>query len=52
MPQNRATYQSNNSVVYSCKYHVVWYPKYRRNVLRDGAPLEIVKQYIEQQKHA
>ncbi|MBS4888074.1 IS200/IS605 family transposase, partial [Blautia sp. AF19-13LB] len=23
------TYKSNNNVVYSCKYHVVWCPKYR-----------------------
>jgi putative transposase len=28
-------YQSNNHVVYSCKYHVVWCPKYRRKVLQD-----------------
>jgi putative transposase len=26
-------YKSNNSVVYSCKYDVVWCPKYRRKVL-------------------
>jgi putative transposase len=29
-------YKSNNNVVYSCKYHVVWTPKYRRPVLKDG----------------
>lgn len=29
-------YKSNNNVVYSCKYHVVWCPKYRRPVLVDG----------------
>ncbi|MDR6999927.1 IS200/IS605 family transposase [Neobacillus niacini] len=29
-------YKSNNNVVYSCKYHVVWCPKYRRSVLVDG----------------
>ncbi len=23
----------NNNIVYSCKYHVVWCPKYRRKVL-------------------
>ena len=28
--------KSNNGVVYSCKYHVVWCPKYRRKVLVDG----------------
>ena len=26
-------YKNNNDVVYSCKYHVVWCPKYRRKVL-------------------
>lgn len=26
-------YRSNNNVIYSCKYHVVWCPKYRRKVL-------------------
>ena len=31
-----ANYKSNNNVVYSCKYHVVWCPKYRRKVLVDG----------------
>ena len=29
-------YKSNNNVVYSCKYHVIWCPKYRRSVLADG----------------
>ena len=28
--------KSNNNVVYSCRYHVVWCPKYRRKVLVDG----------------
>lgn len=31
-----ANYKSNNNVVYSCKYHVVWCPKYRRSVLASG----------------
>ena len=29
-------YKSNCNVVYSCKYHVVWCPKYRRKVLVSG----------------
>lgn len=29
-------YKSNRNVVYSCKYHVVWCPKYRRKVLENG----------------
>lgn len=28
-------YKSNNNVAYSCKYHVIWCPKYRRKVLVD-----------------
>jgi REP-associated tyrosine transposase len=31
--QIKKTYKSNNNIVYSCKYHVVWCPKYRRAVL-------------------
>ena len=27
------TYKSNRNVFYSCHYHVVWCPKYRRKVL-------------------
>jgi len=26
-------YKTNNNIVYSCKYHIVWCPKYRRKVL-------------------
>jgi len=39
-------YKSNNNVVYSCKYHVVWCPKYRRKVLV-GAIAERLKELIE-----
>ena len=40
-------YKSNNNVVYSCKYHVVWCPKYRRKVLV-GAVSERLKELIVQ----
>ncbi|HHB94958.1 MAG TPA: IS200/IS605 family transposase [Campylobacterales bacterium] len=30
---NKIKYKSNNNIVYSCKYHIVWCPKYRRKVL-------------------
>jgi len=40
-------YKSNNNVVYSCKYHVVWCPKYRRKVLVD-AIVERLKELIIQ----
>lgn len=32
----KIAYKSNRNVYYSCKYHVVWCPKYRRKVLVDG----------------
>ena len=32
----RTVLRSNHNVVFSCKYHVVWCPKYRRKVLVDG----------------
>ena len=40
-------YKSNNNVVYSCKYHVVWCPKYRRKVLIDAIS-ERLKELIQQ----
>lgn len=39
-------YKSNNNVFYSCKYHVVWCPKYRRPVLIDGVEVRL-KELIE-----
>ena len=88
-------YKSNNNIVYSYKYHVVFCPKYRRKVLNNGvderlkelinnicqelhvdliemkvkpdhvhlllevfvstvggAPMSIIKQYIESQKRS
>ena len=32
----KRAYKSNRNVYYSCKYHVVWCPKYRRKVLMEG----------------
>ena len=53
-------FKTSSDVVYSCKYPIVWCPKYRRKVLVDniairleeiireiasgGAPLEVIKQ--------
>lgn len=34
-------YRSNQNVVYSCKYHVVWCPKYRRKVLVNGVDVRL-----------
>lgn len=39
-------YKSNKNIVYSCKYHVVWCPKYRRSVLVNGVEKRL-KELIE-----
>lgn len=36
MSEFKLKYKHNNNVVYSCKYHVIWCPKYRRPVLAEG----------------
>ena len=44
-------YKSNNNIVYSCKYHVVWCPKYRRKVLVNGVDTrlkELIKQVCQE----
>lgn len=40
-------FKHNNKVVYSCKYHVVFCPKYRRNVLMDSIA-ERLKEIIQE----
>lgn len=40
-------YKTNQNVVYSCKYHVVWCPKYRRKVLTDGIDLRLKELILE-----
>ena len=45
--------KSNNNVVYSCKYHVVWCPKYRRKVLVDKIEqrlIEILQEVAEERQ--
>lgn len=43
----RMEYKSNNNIVYACKYHIVWCPKYRRKVLV-GKVDERLKQIINE----
>ncbi len=44
-------FKSNNNVVYSCKYQIVWTPKYRRSVLIDHVATrlkELLKQIAQE----
>jgi len=43
----KRVFKSNRNVVYSCKYHVVFCPKYRRSVLVDGVDVRL-KEIINQ----
>lgn len=46
-------YKSNNNIVYSCKYHVIWCPKYRRKVLVEQVKqrlIEIIKEVAEERQ--
>jgi putative transposase len=42
---SKIAYKSNRNVYYSCKYHIVWCPKYRRKVLVEDVA-ERLKQII------
>ena len=33
LPQPTKQYKTDHSIVFSCQYHVIWCPKYRRKVL-------------------
>ncbi len=50
----RQKFKSNNNITYSCKYHVVWCPKYRRKVLIDGVDtrLKEILQEVATEKQA
>lgn len=42
-------YTSSHSLVYSCQYHVVFCPKYRRRVLVDGVDVRLKELILEKQ---
>ncbi len=47
----RREYHSNHNIVYSCKYHIVFCPKYRRKVLVNGVDTrlkELIKETCQE----
>jgi len=44
------TYKSNNTLVYSCQYHVIWATKYRRKVLNEDVQKRLKKLILEKQE--
>ena len=45
------TFKSNRNVVYSCKYHIIFCPKYRRRVLLDGVDSRLKEIITEVASH-
>ncbi len=43
-------YKSNHSLVYSCQYHVIFCPKYRRKVLINGVDARLKELILEKQE--
>ena len=43
-------YKSSNHLVYSCQYHVIFCPKYRRRVLTDGIDERLKELIVEKQE--
>lgn len=43
-------YKSSHSIVYSCQYHVIFCPKYRRKVLVDGVDIRLKELLLEKQE--
>jgi len=41
------SYKTNKNIVYSCKYHIVWCPKYRRKVLIGDVETRLKELLIE-----
>ena len=42
-------YKSNHTVVFSCQYHVIFCPKYRRKVLTNGIDTRLKELILEKQ---
>ena len=42
-------YKSNHSIVYSCQYHIIFCPKYRRKVLVNGVDLRLKELILQKQ---
>ncbi|MFQ6125263.1 MAG: transposase, partial [Candidatus Heimdallarchaeota archaeon] len=43
-------YKSDNHLVYSCQYHVIFCPKYRRPVLKERIAERLKELILEKQK--
>ena len=42
-------YKSDKRLVYSCQYHIIFCPKYKRHVLKDGIDIRMKELILEKQ---
>lgn len=49
LENNSKKYLTSKHIVYSCQYHVIFCPKYRRNVLKDGIDVRLKELILENQ---
>lgn len=47
MKKHTIAYKSNSNIVFNCKYHVIWCPKYRRKVLEKGIDVRLKEIIID-----
>ena len=45
--KNNSKYHTSSHLVYSCKYHVIFCPKYRRRILVDGVDARLKEIFLE-----
>ncbi len=48
--QTTKKYKSEKTLVYSCQYHVIFCPKYRRKVLTNGIDIRLKELVLEKQE--
>jgi putative transposase len=49
LAQTSKKYKSTHSLVYSCQYHVIFCPNFRRKVLVDGVDTRLKELILEKQ---
>jgi putative transposase len=49
LQQSHKTYHTDHSIMYSCQYHVIFCPKYRRKVLNDAVAARLKELVLSKQ---
>ena len=41
------SYKSNKNIIYSCKYHIIWCTKFRRDLLKEQVDIDLKNIILE-----